>query len=1004
MVAAATLPGERRSNIPVPIKVLAVATAFGLTLLAGLGLYIWSAARAVSSVRTKEFRALEVLAIARDAIENRKTEARIGVATTDSRWRSRYPNPKAGWDIALAELRRLAPNELETDVGRRMVESSDRLVAIELAAFRFAQLGQEDRAEALLFGKEYDRVEVEQRDNAQQFGTLLRRRLQWMLEREDRRGGLARTSFCVAFPLLLATWMVSLRVMLRRLEERHRADERLQESEQRLQTLFEGIDDALLVHDVEGRILDCNTAACRRLGYTRVELLALRTADIDSPEFARGFAQRCAWQMENQVYVYEGEHLNKDGRRIPVEINTHVIVYRGAQAVLALVRDITERKRAEAELDQMREAADSANTAKSEFLANMSHEIRTPMNGILGMTELILGGELATEQRQYLEMVKVSADSLLTVINDILDFSKIEAGKLLIEPIEFHLRDTLADLMKALAFRAQEKGVDLAYRVPAGVPDKLRGDPGRLKQVIVNLAGNAIKFTAQGEVLVSASVDSREGDSVMLHVTVADTGIGIRKEVLRTIFDPFKQADGSTTRKYGGTGLGLTIAAQLAGLMGGRVWAESEPGKGSVFHFTARLGVLETLDSETPASRSPLEGLSVLVIDENATSRDILQEILLGWRMKPVTAGSAGAAIGIAQEAASKGDPLAMVILDAKTSIGGAPGTTGHLGSQTLPGSPPVILLTPPAGGAEAEKYRESGIRAWLRKPVRQSELFDAMMTVIAAESLERFDAFRTQGPAPQEKEPAPVRALRILVAEDNPVNQRLLVGMLEKRGHSVALVSNGRQAVETLVRQSFDLALLDIQMPEMSGLEAAAAVRARERESGVRHRLPIMAITANAMKGDREECLAAGMDAYLAKPIHQEELFAMIQNVVIIPESNPVISFDCSLFDGDPEFLAEIVNLFLATYPDLLSEIDEALLREDADGLRRAAHTMKGAVANFGAKTIVEQARILESLGKSGDLAAAHSGARQLRALMDAFAPQLEAAVAGVGEKQVST
>jgi PAS domain S-box-containing protein len=298
----------------------------------------------------------------------------------------------------------------------------------------------------------------------------------------------------------------------------------------------------LLIHDTEGHILDCNGAACRRLGYTRKELLALLTSDIEAPKFAQGFAQRCARQLSNLAYVCEGEHVTKDGRRIPVEINTRVITYLGVPALLAAVRDITERKRVEAELEQMREAADSANAAKSEFLANMSHEIRTPMNGILGMTELALGTQLSGEQREYLQMVKASTDSLLTVINDILDFSKIEAGRLLIEPIEFHLRDSLAEMMRTLAFRANEKGLALAYRVPPDVPDDILGDSGRIQQVILNLVGNAIKFTVRGEILVSVSVDLRNGDDAVLHFAVADTGIGIPPDQISSIFEPFKQA------------------------------------------------------------------------------------------------------------------------------------------------------------------------------------------------------------------------------------------------------------------------------------------------------------------------------------------------------------------------------------------------------------------------------------------------------------------------------
>ena len=805
----------------------------------------------------------------------------------------------------------------------------------------------------------------------------------------------------LAFSTLLFVGIFSFRAMARR-------DQRLQESEQRLRTLFEGIDDALFVHDMEGRILDCNPAACRRLGYTRDEFLALRTSDIDAPEFAEDFEQRCARQMTIGAYVCEGVHLAKDGKRIPVDINTRVIAYRGSPAVLAVVRDITERKRVEAELELMREAAENANAAKSEFLANMSHEIRTPMNGILGMTELALATELSTEQTEYLQMVKSSADSLLTVVNDILDFSKIEAGKLSFDPIEFQLRDTLADMMRTLAVKAHEKGLDFAYRVPPEVPDRLVGDPGRLKQVIVNLTGNAIKFTGRGEILISVGVASRESGKAVLSFTVTDTGIGIPGHQLQTIFEPFTQGDGSTTRKYGGTGLGLAISAQLASLMGGKIWAESESGKGSSFHFTASLGVIEDSAGEVkaPDAGCELQGIPVLVADDSANSRIILREMLSSWGMKPVAVDGVEPAVTALNRGIAEGDPFAIVILDTKISNG------AWLDLVPTAGGPAVIALTSAPGHSEIEQLRALGIDAYLHKPVRQSDLLDAMMTILGSRSLEALGAFSNQsssGPIRGDVETkispsGEIRPLRVLVAEDNPVNQRLVVRMLEKRGHTVALVPNGREAVEALACQKFDIALFDIQMPEMGGLEATAAIRAREREQAVSGgraiHIPIVAITANAMKGDRERCLEAGMDGYIAKPIHQQELFGVIENMHIIKEIEPTISFDDALFGGDPDFLAEIVNLFLETYPELLSEIENAVSRNDAAALGRAAHTMKGAVANFGAKAAVDQAKALEMMGKAGDLVSAAAATQSLRALMEKLVPELESALEKVTEK----
>jgi two-component system sensor histidine kinase/response regulator len=1012
MPATPRLGSEPRPHIPFPVKLLAIAAAFGIALLAIQGWYIRSSWRTIASAQAVQTRSMEALAMARLSNENRKTAFRMSAATGDPLWRERYLSAKGIWRSSLAEVRRLAPLEFRDDASKRMSESVARLLAIEEHVFELVRRGQGEAAKALAFGGIYGREETTFRAYERESAGILRRRLQAVLDTQARRATLAFLSFCVAFPTLLFVWIFSLRAAARRLDQQRRGEQRLQESEERLRTLFEGIDDPLIVHDVEGRILDCNPAACRRLGYTREEFLALSTSDIDEPEFAKGFAQRCTRQIAAGAYVCEGVLLAKGGRPIPVDINTRVITYQGSPAILAVARDITERKRVEAELELMRESAETANAAKSEFLANMSHEIRTPMNGILGMTELALDTELSSEQSEYLHMVKISADSLLAVVNDILDFSKIEAGKLSLDSIEFHLRDTLADTMKALALRAYEKGLDLAYRVPPEVPDHLVGDPGRLRQVLVNLTSNAIKFTGHGEILISVGLVSREPGTAVLSLAVTDTGIGIPQNQLQTIFEPFKQGDGSTTRKYGGTGLGLTISAQLAALMGGKIWVESEPGKGSSFHFTANLGVIEAPAGE-PDLAPPggeLEGVSVLVVDGNVASRAVLLEMLSSWGMQPVALDGADRALAAFRQAMARGNPFA-IILDAKSCQGPGIELVEGIGRMTVAGGPAVIMLTSTPGAGPGEELPALRIGAHLHKPVRESELRDAVMAVFAAQSQPRLGDLTSEScsGADAERSPsAPVRALRVLVAEDNSVNQRLLVRMLEKRGHSVVLVSNGREAVEAASCQKFDMALLDIQMPEMGGLEATAAIRSMERgkrePGGAASHIPIVAITANAMKGDRERCLAAGMDGYIAKPIHQKELFGVIENMSIIKEIDNTISFDGSLFDGDPEFLAEIVNLFLETYPALLSEIETAVSQKDAAALGRAAHTMKGAVANFGARAVVAQAKTLEMMGKDGDLASADDAAQSLRALMEKLVPELESALEKATETQAST
>ncbi len=539
--------------------------------------------------------------------------------------------------------------------------------------------------------------------------------------------------------------------------------------------------------------------------------------------------------------------------------------------VLALRRQVTRQTGV---IRNAKEAAEAASGAKSEFLANMSHEIRTPMNGVMGMIELALDSSPSVEQAEYLTMARKSAESLLTVINDILDFSKIEAGKLKLDAIDFNLRDSLEETAKAFALKAHEKGLEIVCEAGPGVPTTVTGDPTRLRQVITNLMGNALKFTEKGEIALSVERVSGENDHVRLRFSVRDTGIGIPAEKQKVIFEAFSQADTSTTRKYGGTGLGLTISSRLAQMMGGRIELESSAGRGSVFRFAADFGAPEIATAAEPPGAVSLAGIHVLVVDDNATNRRILADTLGRWGMKVGLAESGPAALGALEEAEKTGEPYEMMLTDAEM-----PEMDGFALAERVKQNPKltrstVMMLASSGQRGDAARCRKTGFAGYLTKPVRQADLKEAIL--------------RAAGQAPQKEAPLITRhslrterlsrRLSILLAEDNPVNQRLALRMLEKRGHSVAVAANGRIALSLLDKQPFDLVLMDVQMPEMDGFETTTAIREKEKTAG--GHIPIIAMTAHAMKGDEERCLLAGMDSYVAKPIQAEKLFLAVETV----------------------------------------------------------------------------------------------------------------------------
>ncbi len=794
------------------------------------------------------------------------------------------------------------------------------------------------------------------------------------------------------------------------INQRKIAETAMRQGEEKYRTIIESIEDGYYEFNKEGRLTFCNSSLGRILGQHQQNLIGQDIHGILEPEHGQRMMQTFNNLNQNQTArpnELEWSFTQRDGTRKYLETTLSLIIdpKGDVDGFRGLLRDITRRKLTEA-MYQEKLSAEAASRSKSEFLANMSHEIRTPLNSIIGLIELTLDSDLSGEQREDLSVVISAAYALLSLINDILDFSKIEAGKLELEDIPFNLREFIGESLRILSAKAHEKRLELAYRVDPAVPEFVVGDPSRVRQIILNLVGNAVKFTDQGEIVVTVKPETGSQNPYHLAFTVRDTGIGIPKEKQESIFGAFSQADGSTTRKYGGTGLGLAVSKQLVTLMHGRFWIESpvsvgnllsnndDIGPGSAFHFSAHLTKSpEEIQAPKAILDINLRGKKGLVVDDNLSNLEITMELMESWEMAPIGTTSVQKAKGILSDTQHTGSPYDFILIDSDM-----PEEDGFYLIEWLKGQDDLdiktILMLTSLRDRQQVNLEDLKVSAVITKPVQPSDLLDAIIKAIVQPEGQPESATQISEPLSDR----PQQALKILVAEDTPFNQKFISRLLDKWGHTAEIVGNGQKAVAAVAKGSYDIILMDVQMPEMDGFEATAKIRELEENTGAH--TPIIAMTAHAMKGDRERCLEAGMDDYVPKPISSEALANAIRSLVkdkpesrkeedaVNEERQPLFDINALLkaFDDDWEFLKEVIDMFIADYPDMLKNIHEAIESNDAPGLQRTAHALKGMLGNFQVESSAKKAYVLEKMGSDGKLEDAADIYKQLSAELDSL------------------